>query len=118
MTEVRALASGEDEKLDLWNSIPFFAAHAVAIVAPFFLPFSWKLVALAVLLYYARMAGTTIGYHRYASHRGFKTSRAFQFVLAFWAQTSGGATSDGSSASDTPRPERSRTSRATRRCAG
>jgi len=88
MTEARALARGEDEKLDLWNSIPFFAAHAVAIVAPFFLPFSWKLVGLAVLLYYARMAGTTIGYHRYASHRGFKTSRVFQFVFAFWAQTS------------------------------
>ena len=51
MTEARALARGEDEKLDLWNSIPFFAAHAVAIVAPFFLPFSWKLVGLAVLLY-------------------------------------------------------------------
>jgi len=88
MNEARALARGEDEKLDLWSSIPFFAAHAVAIVAPFFLPFSWKLVALAVLLYYARMAGTTIGYHRYASHRGFKTGRIFQFVLAFWAQTS------------------------------
>src|SRR6266852_4407913 len=69
MTEASALARGEDEKLDLWNSIPFFAVHAVAIVAPFFLPFSWKLVGLAVLLYYARMAGTTIGYHRYAAHR-------------------------------------------------
>src|SRR5438445_115205 len=88
MNEARALAKGEDEKLDLWSSIPFFAIHVLAIVAPFFLPFSWKLVGLALLLYYARMAGTTIGYHRYASHRGFKTSRAFQFVLAFWAQTS------------------------------
>jgi stearoyl-CoA desaturase (delta-9 desaturase) len=88
MSDVRALARREDEKLDLWNSIPFFAIHALAIVAPFFVAFSWKLVALAVLVYYARMAGTTIGYHRYASHRGFKTSRAFQFVLAFWAQTS------------------------------
>jgi len=57
MTDASALARGEDEKLDLWSSIPFFAAHAVAIVAPFFLPFSWKLVGLAVLLYYARMAG-------------------------------------------------------------
>jgi stearoyl-CoA desaturase (Delta-9 desaturase) len=34
------------------------------------------------------MAGTTIGYHRYASHRAFRTSRFFQFVLAFWAETS------------------------------
>ena len=28
------------------------------------------------------------GYHRYFSHRTFKTSRAFQAFLAFWAQTS------------------------------
>ena len=28
------------------------------------------------------MAAVTIGYHRYFSHRSFKTSRAFQFLLA------------------------------------
>src|SRR2546421_525624 len=60
MTDGRALARGEDEKLDLWSSIPFFTIHALAIVAPFFLPFSWKLVVLALVLYYARMAGTPI----------------------------------------------------------
>src|SRR4051812_34354274 len=87
MSDTRALAH-EDEKLDLYNSVPFFACHVVALVGPFFVGFSWKLVGLAVLLYYVRMAGTTIGYHRYASHRSFKTSRAFQFFLAFWAQTS------------------------------
>src|SRR3982750_688915 len=88
MSDTGALARGGDEKPDLANSIPFFACHAIALVAPFLFGFSWKLVALAVVLYYVRMAGTTIGYHRYASHRSFKTSRAFQFVLAFWAQTS------------------------------
>jgi stearoyl-CoA desaturase (delta-9 desaturase) len=83
-----ALAKREDEKLELWTSIPFFLCHAIAIAGPFFVGFSWKLLGLAVLLYYARMAGTTIGYHRYASHRSFRTSRVFQFVLAFWAETS------------------------------
>jgi stearoyl-CoA desaturase (delta-9 desaturase) len=41
-----------------------------------------------VLFYYLRMAATTIGYHRYFSHRTFKTSRVFQFLLAFAAETS------------------------------
>ena len=39
-------------------------------------------------LYWLRMFGITAGYHRYFSHRSYKTSRAFQFVLAFLAQSS------------------------------
>lgn len=39
-------------------------------------------------LFVVRMFGVTGGYHRYFSHRTYKTSRAFQFVLAFLAQTS------------------------------
>jgi stearoyl-CoA desaturase (Delta-9 desaturase) len=65
------------------RSIPFLIVHVIGIVGPFFLPFSWKWVALAIGLYYLRMFGITAGYHRYFSHRAFKTSRAFQFVLAW-----------------------------------
>ena len=75
-------------KLDLVSSIPFAIVHVAAIAGAFLVPFSWKLVALAVALYYARMAATTIGYHRYFAHRSFKTSRVWQFVLAFLAETS------------------------------
>jgi stearoyl-CoA desaturase (delta-9 desaturase) len=35
-----------------------------------------------------RMFFVTAGYHRYFSHRAFKTSRAFQFVIAFMAMSS------------------------------
>ena len=38
-------------------------------------------------LFVVRMFGVTGGYHRYFSHRTYKTSRWFQFVLAFLAQT-------------------------------
>jgi stearoyl-CoA desaturase (delta-9 desaturase) len=34
------------------------------------------------------MFGVTGGYHRYFAHRSYKTSRVFQFVLAFLAQSS------------------------------
>jgi len=64
------------------RTIPLLAVHAVAIATPFIVPASWGWVALAVALYYARMFGITAGYHRYFSHRAYRTSRAFQLVLA------------------------------------
>jgi stearoyl-CoA desaturase (delta-9 desaturase) len=84
----RTLAPLPSRRIDLLSSIPFAAVHVVALAGALLVPFSWKLVALAVGLYYARMAFTTIGYHRYFSHRTFKTSRPFQFALAFLAETS------------------------------
>lgn len=39
-------------------------------------------VIICVGLYFVRMLGITVGYHRYFSHRSFKTTRFFQFVLA------------------------------------
>jgi stearoyl-CoA desaturase (delta-9 desaturase) len=39
-------------------------------------------------LWLGRMVAITIGFHRYFSHRSFKTSRVFQFILAFLSQTS------------------------------
>ena len=64
------------------TSMPFLLVHAVALIAPFLVPFAWKWVALALVLYVVRMFGITAGYHRYFSHRAYKTSRTFQFVLA------------------------------------
>jgi stearoyl-CoA desaturase (delta-9 desaturase) len=55
----------------------------VAAIGVFFVPFSWSCVAIFVGMYYLRMFGITAGYHRYFAHRGFKTSRVFQFALAF-----------------------------------
>ena len=45
-------------------------------------------LAVGCVLYFGRMITVTMGYHRYFSHRSFKTSRAFQFVLAFVTQMS------------------------------
>ena len=70
-----------------WRSLPFVLMHAGAVVLPFFTTFSWNLVALAIGLYLVRMFALTGFYHRYFSHRSFKTSRAFQFVMAVWGLT-------------------------------
>lgn len=43
---------------------------------------------LAFALYYIRMFFITGGYHRYFSHKSYKTSRVFQFIIAYMAETS------------------------------
>lgn len=67
--------------------IPFALMH-VACLAVFFVPFSWQAVGLCLGLCFLRMFGITAGYHRYFSHRSFKTSRSFQFLLALIANLS------------------------------
>lgn len=75
-------------RLHTVRSLPFFAVHVVAVGGVAWLGWSWTGFALAVGLYYLRMFGVTAGYHRYFSHRAFRTSRAFQLVLALLAMTS------------------------------
>jgi len=63
------------------------AVH-VACFAAFFLDFRWSYLWVCLALYYLRMFFVTAGYHRYFSHRSFKTSRWFQFVIAWMAMSS------------------------------
>ena len=65
-----------------------FTWFTLACLAAFFLKFHWSYLIVCLALYYVRMFFVTAGYHRYFSHRSFKTSRAFQFVMAFMATTS------------------------------
>ncbi|MFN8392905.1 MAG: acyl-CoA desaturase [Bdellovibrionota bacterium] len=46
-------------------------------------------VTVCLLSYFTRMFGITAGYHRYFSHRTYKTGRGFQFVLAVLGATAG-----------------------------
>lgn len=69
-------------------SLPFYGVHVAAVAGVAILGFSWSGVALALALYYVRMFGVTGGYHRYFSHRTYRTSRPMQFFLAVLAQTS------------------------------
>jgi len=64
------------------STVPFWAMHVVAIAGVIWLGWSWSGLALAIAFYYLRMFGITAGYHRYFSHRSFKTSRAGQFFFA------------------------------------
>ncbi|MFN7963248.1 MAG: acyl-CoA desaturase [Thermoanaerobaculia bacterium] len=66
---------------DWLRSIPFVAVHLAALLV-FVVPFAWKWVGLCLGLYLVRMFGVTAGYHRYFSHKTYRTSRWFQAVLA------------------------------------
>lgn len=85
------------------QTIRFDAEHHDDIVYPSAIPFLlvhfatlgilWSGVTttsllLCVGLYLGRMFSITAGFHRYFSHRSYRTSRFFQFVLAFLSQTS------------------------------
>ena len=64
----------------------FWGVHVAAVVGAIAY-FSWTGVLLAIGSYFVRMFVVTAGYHRYFSHRAFKTSRVFQFLLALGAQS-------------------------------
>lgn len=62
-------------------TIPFALLH-VAVIAVLWVGVSPVAVAVCVALYAARMFAITGFYHRYLSHRSYKTSRWFQFLFA------------------------------------
>ena len=69
------------------SSTAFLLLH-LACFAAFWTGVTPRAVVLGVVLYLVRIFAIGAGYHRYFSHRAFRTGRVFQFVLAFLAQTS------------------------------
>jgi stearoyl-CoA desaturase (delta-9 desaturase) len=60
---------------------PFLLLHA-AVLTVFLVGWNWLAVGVAVFMLLLRTFAITGFYHRYFSHRSFKTSRWFQFVWA------------------------------------
>lgn len=75
-----------DTGVDWLRVIPFLIMH-LACLAVIFVGISSIAVAVAVALYLIRMFAITAFYHRYFSHKSFKTSRTVQFVFAFIGAT-------------------------------
>ncbi len=77
----------DPDRIDWLKSIPFLLVHAVALATPFLAPFAWKWALLVAASYGLRMFAITAGYHRYFSHRSYRTGRLFQTVLAVLGAT-------------------------------
>lgn len=71
----------QDEKINWIHSIPVLSMH-VACIGVLFFGFSWIALFICVISYSVRAFGITGAFHRYFSHKTYKTSRWFQFVLA------------------------------------
>jgi stearoyl-CoA desaturase (Delta-9 desaturase) len=63
------------------RSLPFVFLH-LGCVLVLWVGWSWTAVAFAAALYVIRMFAITGFYHRYFSHRTFRTSRIMQFLFA------------------------------------
>src|ERR1700735_882149 len=61
----------------------FFIAVHMACFAVFWTGINLEAVALCAFMFFVRKFGITGAFHRYFSHRSYKTSRPFQFFLAF-----------------------------------
>jgi len=69
-----------DTGIDWARILPFVAVHLVCL-SIFWVGTSITAVTLALALYAIRMFAITGFYHRYFSHRAFKTSRVAQFLF-------------------------------------
>ena len=81
-------ADREYERVDWLRCAPFIAMH-IGCLAVLLVGVSPIAVAAAVLLFILRMFIVTAFYHRYFSHRTFKTSRPVQLIFAILGCTAG-----------------------------
>ena len=73
-------ATETTEGVDWLRIIPFIGLH-LACAAVIWVGVSWVAVAVAVLSYVLRMFAITAFYHRYFSHKSFRTGRIRQFLF-------------------------------------
>jgi stearoyl-CoA desaturase (Delta-9 desaturase) len=69
------------------SALPLVLVH-LGCIAAIWSGVTGEALALCVTLYWLRIFAIGAGYHRYFSHRSYSTSRVFQFLLAFLAQSS------------------------------
>lgn len=75
------------DKINWERTLPFIFLH-LGCLAVFLVGFSWVSAGAAIFLYLLRMFAITGFYHRYFSHRSFKTSRVVQFFFALLGNSS------------------------------
>lgn len=71
-----------------WPSVLFIVGYHIGlcICLPIYLmtcTFSFKLLGIALIIWYLAGLGITVGYHRYFSHKTFKANRWVEWALLF-----------------------------------
>ena len=82
MSSVAALSdTSRYSKINWLTSVVLVVFHALAVAALF--QFTWTNLVVAAGFYWVAVGlGISMGYHRLHTHRGFKTPRLFEYVLA------------------------------------
>lgn len=75
------------DRVNWERTLPFIFLH-VGCLAVIWVGFSWPSLIAAVVLYVVRMFAITGFYHRYFSHRTYRTSRSVQFLFALLGNSS------------------------------
>ena len=70
------------QRVEWFGNLPFLGAHLACLLV-LWTGVSPTAAAIGAATLFTRMFGLTGGYHRYFCHRSFKTTRTFQFVLAW-----------------------------------
>ncbi|MCH2204770.1 MAG: acyl-CoA desaturase [Lentisphaerales bacterium] len=78
---------GIEEKVDWFRALPFVVMHLSPLLI-YFCGFSWTALIVCLLSYLVRMFAITGFYHRYFSHKTFKTSRFVHTLFAFLGSSS------------------------------
>jgi stearoyl-CoA desaturase (delta-9 desaturase) len=76
------------DKVDWLRLAPFVGLHLLCF-GVIWVGFSWGALAVAGGLYFVRMFAITGFYHRYFSHRAFRTGRVRQFLFGVLGNTAG-----------------------------
>jgi stearoyl-CoA desaturase (Delta-9 desaturase) len=71
----------DPREIDWLRVVPFVILHASCFLV-LAVGWSWTAVSVAFAAYAVRMFAITAFYHRYFSHRSFRTSRVVQFLFA------------------------------------
>jgi stearoyl-CoA desaturase (delta-9 desaturase) len=84
---IEPISVTDQKKVDWLRIVPLLFLHLMCL-AVFWVGWSWTAIGVALLLYCVRMFAITGFYHRYFSHKAFKTNRFWQFLFGVMGNAS------------------------------
>ena len=84
---IDSIVVNNKKKVDWLRIVPLIFMHLMCL-GVIWAGWSWTAVGVAVLLYLVRMFAITGFYHRYFSHKAFKTNRLWQFIFGILGNSS------------------------------
>ena len=74
------ITQDEEKRVDWFRIVPLIILHVMCL-GVIWVGWSWTAIVVAMLLYVIRMFAITGFYHRYFSHKAFKTNRFWRFIF-------------------------------------